>query len=69
MPHQLRLPNVVRFANKLDGLLDLLNVTADARAATGSEISGEAKFHAGTTSSPRFTDDFLVSESSLSWPH
>jgi hypothetical protein len=41
VPHQLRAPNVVRFAKKLDGLLDLLNVTTDALAATG-DLGGEA---------------------------
>src|ERR1019366_9156751 len=34
VPHQLQPPNVVRFAGKLDALLDLLDVTADALAAT-----------------------------------
>src|ERR1022692_406757 len=33
VPHQLQPPNVVRFANKLDFLLTLLDVTADALAA------------------------------------
>ena len=42
--------NVVEFAKKMDGLLDLLDVTADALAATWdelAEVSGEEKFHAG----------------------
>jgi hypothetical protein len=34
VPHQLRPPNVVQFAKKLDGVLDLLDSTADALAAT-----------------------------------
>ena len=41
--------NVVRFAKKLDSLLDLLDVTADALAATWdqhAEVSGEEKFQA-----------------------
>ena len=41
--------NVVQFAKKLDGLLDLLDATADALAAAGDqrvEVSGEEKFHA-----------------------
>jgi hypothetical protein len=49
VPHQLQPPNVVPFAKKLDGLLDLLDVTADALAATWDqqdEVPGEGKFHA-----------------------
>jgi hypothetical protein len=42
VPHQLQPPNVLRLAGKLDGLLDLLDVTADALAATGDH-------HAETT--------------------
>lgn len=34
VPHQLQPPNVVRFANRLDALLDLLAATADGLAAT-----------------------------------
>lgn len=55
VPHQLRPPNVVRLAKKLDGLLDLLNVTTDALAATwdlGAEVSGEETFHEGNTIKP-----------------
>ena len=33
VPHQLQPPNVVQFAKKLDGLMDLLDSTADALAA------------------------------------
>jgi len=47
--------NVVQFAEKLDGLLDLLDATADALAATWdqrTEISGEEKFHATGTIKP-----------------
>jgi hypothetical protein len=52
VPHQLRPPNVVRFAKKLDGLLDLLGVTADALAAMWDQVSGEEKFHAGDDFEP-----------------
>ena len=41
--------NVVQFAKKLDGLLDFLDATADALAATRdqrTEMLGEEKFHA-----------------------
>jgi hypothetical protein len=34
VPHQLQPHNVIRIAKKMDGLLDLLNATADALAAT-----------------------------------
>jgi hypothetical protein len=34
VPNQLEPPNVIRFTRKLDALLDLLDVTADALAAT-----------------------------------
>jgi len=34
VPDQLQPANVIRLARKLDGLLDLLNATADALAAT-----------------------------------
>jgi len=51
--------NVVQFAKKLDDLLDLLDVTADALAATWdqradqhAEVSGEEKFHAGGNIKP-----------------
>jgi hypothetical protein len=49
----------VQFAKKLDDLLDLLDVTADALAATWdqradqhAEVSGEEKFHAGGNIKP-----------------
>ena len=38
MPDQLLPPNVVRLAKKLDGLLDLLDATASALAATGKAL-------------------------------
>lgn len=47
MPQQLQPPNVVQFAKKLDGLLDLLAATADALAATWKEVLGKDVFDAG----------------------
>jgi len=47
--------NVVEFAKKMDGLLDLLDVTADALAATWdqlAEVSSEEKVHAGNNIKP-----------------
>ena len=51
--------NVVQFTKKLDGMLDLLDVTADALAAAWDqradqhvEVSGEEKFHARGTIKP-----------------
>ena len=52
VPQQLQPPNVVLFARKLDALLDLLDVTADALAATWDQVSGEGKFHAGDNIKP-----------------
>ena len=55
VPNQLEPPNVVRFAGKLDGLLDLLNATADALAATldqRGEGSGQEPFHIADTNKP-----------------
>lgn len=44
VPHQLQPPNVVRFAKKLDALLDLLDATTDALAATWDlQAEGTAK--------------------------
>jgi hypothetical protein len=46
---------VAEFAKKLDALLDLLDVTTDALAATwdqSSEASGEDKFHVGDNIKP-----------------
>jgi hypothetical protein len=40
-------PNVVRLAKRLDGLLDLLDATTDAVAATWNQMSDEEPFHAG----------------------
>jgi hypothetical protein len=55
VPDQLEPSNVVQFAKKLDALLDLLDATADALAATWdqrTEVSGEEKFHAGDDIEP-----------------
>jgi hypothetical protein len=55
VPQQLPPPNVVQIARKLDALLDLLDTTADALAATWDqrvEVSGEEKFHAGDNIKP-----------------
>jgi len=46
VPQQLQPPNVVQFAKKLDGLLELLDVTADALAATWDQVSGGEKLDA-----------------------
>jgi hypothetical protein len=51
-PLQLQPPNVVRFAKKLDGLLDLLDKTTDALAATGDQASREETFCAGNHLKP-----------------
>jgi hypothetical protein len=45
-PHQLQPLNVVGLAQRLDGLLDLLDATTDAMAATWNQLSGEEPFHA-----------------------
>jgi hypothetical protein len=47
VPHQLQPPNVIRLAKRLDGLLDLLDATTDAMAATWNQLSGEEPFHPG----------------------
>jgi hypothetical protein len=52
VPYQLQPPNIVQFARKLDGLLDLLDATADALAARGEEESGGEQFHAGDDFKP-----------------
>jgi hypothetical protein len=52
VPNQLLPPNVVRFAKRLDSLLDLLDVTADALAATWDQVSGEESFQAGDDFKP-----------------
>jgi hypothetical protein len=44
VPHQLQPPNVVQFAKKLDGLLNLLDATADALAAMEDRVSSEKDF-------------------------
>jgi len=45
-------PNVVRLAKRLDGLLDLLDATTDAIAATWNQLSGEEPSHAGEDFKP-----------------
>jgi hypothetical protein len=44
--------NVGQFVKKLDALLDLLDVTADALAATWDQVSGEQTLHAGDDCEP-----------------
>jgi hypothetical protein len=57
VPQQLQPPSVVRFVKKLDTLLDLLDATTDALAATWETVSRETAFDAG--------DDF---KSTIQWP-
>jgi hypothetical protein len=52
VPLQLQPPNVIRFAKKLDCLLDLLDVTADALAATWEKMSGKDEFRGGDDFGP-----------------
>jgi len=52
VPHQLRPPNVMRLAKKLDGLLDLLNATADALAAMWDLQAEGSGFDAGDDFEP-----------------
>lgn len=52
VPDQLLPPNVVQFAKKLDALLNLLDVTADALAAKSDQVSGEEALHAGDDFKP-----------------
>jgi hypothetical protein len=52
VPNQLLPPNVVRFAKKLDTVLDLLDATADALAAKSDQVSGEDEFRAGDDFKP-----------------
>lgn len=55
VPTQLQPPNVVRFVKKLDALLDLLDATTDALAATWdqrAEVSGEEELRARDTIKP-----------------
>ena len=47
--------NVVQFAKRMDALFDLLDVTADALAATWdqqAEVPGEETFHVGDNIKP-----------------
>ena len=52
VPNQLLRQNVVQFAKRLDGLLDLLDATADALAATRDRMTGEKQFHVGDDFTP-----------------
>jgi len=52
VPDHLLPPNVVQFAKKLDGLLVLLDATADELAAKWDQVSGEKAFHAGDDFGP-----------------
>lgn len=52
VPNQLLPPNIVQFAKKLDALLDLLDSTADALAATWEKISGEGTLQGGNDFKP-----------------
>jgi hypothetical protein len=52
VPDQLLPPNVVRFAKKLDALIDLLDATADALATKCDQVSGEDEFRAGDDFGP-----------------
>jgi hypothetical protein len=52
VPDQLLPPNVVRLAKKLDALIDLLDATADALAATWENVSGEETLQAGDDFTP-----------------
>jgi len=47
VPDKLLPPNIVKFAKRLDALIDLLDATADALAAKWDQISGEETFQAG----------------------
>jgi hypothetical protein len=51
VPTQLQPPNIVQFARRLDGVLDLLDATADALAAMVDQMEsfGEDNFHAKPT--------------------
>ena len=52
VPNQLLPPNVVRLAKRLDALLELLDATADALAATCDKVSGEQTFDDGDDFKP-----------------
>jgi len=52
VPDQLQPLNVVRFARKLDALLDLLEVTADALAATWDQRAAETELRTRGTIKP-----------------
>jgi hypothetical protein len=52
VPNQLQPPNVFRLAKKLDGLLNLLDATADALAAKWDQVLREETFQAGEDFKP-----------------
>jgi hypothetical protein len=52
VPNQLQPPNVFRLAKKLDGLLNLLDATADALAAKWDHVLREETFQAGEDFKP-----------------
>jgi hypothetical protein len=52
VPQQLQPPNVILFAKRLDGLLALLDSTADALAAAWEQTSGKETFDAGDNIKP-----------------
>jgi hypothetical protein len=55
VPNQLLPPNVVQFAKKLDALLDLLDVTADALAATWDHRAETAETELPTSGNIKLT--------------
>jgi hypothetical protein len=52
MPNQLLPPNVLQIAKRLDGLLDLLDATADGLTAAWDQVSREDTFEAGENIRP-----------------
>jgi hypothetical protein len=52
VPQRLQPTNVVQFAKRLDALIDLLDATADALAATWEKVSDEESTHDGYDFTP-----------------
>jgi hypothetical protein len=52
VPNQLQPPKVVQYAKRMDALLDLLDVTADALAATWDQRAAETDFKDGSDFGP-----------------